>query len=137
MISAINHNEPKIVDVIQIEVPGSEHGTGITVHENNIFISGWKEDDKSQGIVAKYSTSPDQSLHLEWSILWPSMARIEIDNKNEFSDISVAGEGIYLVGKGTSFAKDDVGSLEEKSYLVKFSNHKETGIKPEKEIWFQ
>lgn len=137
VIHAIDHNEPKLLDVIRIEVPGSEHGTGITVHENNIYISGWKEDDKSQGIVATFSTSPGQSPQLEWSVFWPKQWKPGIKHWNIFKDISVSKVGIYVAGEGTTYAKDDVGSLEPKSYLVKFPNTINSKTRAEDINWFQ
>ncbi len=137
VIPAINHIEPKLSDVIQIEVPGSEYGTGIAVHENNIFISGWKEGDKRQGIVAKYSTSSNRSLLLEWSLFWPNQWKPSIKHWNRLNDISVSEEGVYVAGHGTTYAKDDVGSFEHKSYLVKFPNQKKIETKTDDMIWMQ
>ena len=84
VIPSIDYGEPKFMSRTLLGGTGSKHGTGISIHENNIYVSGWKEDEKGQGILAKYSISPDLSLLLEWSIFWPTQWKPGINHRNIF-----------------------------------------------------
>lgn len=137
MVSSPDHNEPRLKDVIVLGGPGDECGTGIKVFEKNLYLSGWKKEEKGEGIVAKYSLSPEKTPQLDWTVFWPNQWRPGIDIENILTDISVTQEGVYLSGYGTTYAKDDVGFLESKSYIFKFSKLMKSERKQDEALWLQ
>ena len=94
---------------------GDQRGSGISISNGAIYVSGASESNQGDGLVARFAIPVVNDATPVWNKTWPTL-----DGSDNFEGVGVSDEGVYVAGSSYNRTVDPVGGKENKGITVKF-----------------